>query len=112
MSCFLTPSLPPVCVFNPCTHKLSCRTRAPPSLSGSWRRESLLRILALLHHNTHDVSTFHTHFPNNYYNLLGMHGTKLCTGPREPTPRCPHTAPTCSQLAPQTAFRCLLCHLI
>lgn len=41
----------------------SCRTRAPPSLSGLWRRESLLRILALLHHNTHDVSTFHTHFP-------------------------------------------------
>lgn len=29
-------------------------------LSGCWRRESLLRILALLHNSTYDVSTFHT----------------------------------------------------
>lgn len=50
-------------VFKPHMHTecSSNRTRAPPSLAGSWRRVSLLRILALLHHNTHDVSTFHTH---------------------------------------------------
>lgn len=87
----------------------SCRTRAPPSLSGSWRRESLLRILALLHHNTHDVSTFHTHFSQQLLKPFGhaWHQTRTprCTGLRDPTPWCPQTAPNCTQLALQSPFQ-------
>lgn len=58
----------PPCVFSTHAHKLWFLQDKSASISlslsprGSWRRESLLRILALLHHNTHDVSTFHTHF--------------------------------------------------
>lgn len=55
-----------------------CRTRAPPSLPGLWRRESLLLILALLYttHSTRDVSTFRTLFSDNYSDLLDLRGTK------------------------------------
>lgn len=77
MSCFLT-------VFStPCTQNCasSCRTRAPPSLPGLWCRESLLRILAPLHHNTHDVSTIHTHFflPQQLLKPFGHACHQTCT---------------------------------
>ena len=122
-SCFLTLA-PPVCFQTPCTHimVLAGRERLhlslPPSLSlslsGLWRRESLLRILALLHHNTHDVSTFHTHIFSQQLlkTFLHMHGTKLaqhgaqrsagsstprCTPAPLPGPHTPNTPPpTCS----------------
>lgn len=99
----------PPCVFS--THATqtigSCRTRAPPSLSGLWRRESLLRILALLHHNTHDVSTFHTHFYNNYHNLLDMHGTKLAHHGAQEAGTRPLGAPERPQLAASSPCKVL-----
>lgn len=120
----------PPCVFSNPVHTYygSCRTRAPPSLalslslSGLWRRESLLRILALLHHNTHDVSTFHTHFLPTTIKKLSAHAwqqtrTPRCTGERrelDPSVPPPSTTTTTNLLALQKscAVFFFLCHLI
>lgn len=72
----------PPCVFSTHAHKLWFLQDKSASISlsprGSWRRESLLRILALLHHNTHDVSTFHTHFsPTTLATFWTCMATKL-----------------------------------
>ena len=104
-----------MCFQTPCTHimvlagreRLHLSLSHSLSLSGLWRRESLLRILALLHHNTHDVSTFHTHFLPTTIKNLSAHAwqqtrTPRCTGERReldpsvPPPLKPRPPPTCS----------------
>lgn len=95
----------PLCFQPMHTNYGSCRTRAPPSLCGSWRRESLLRILAPLHHNTHDVSTFHTHFSNNYQNLLDMHAPKLANHGAQDTRTRPLGAHKRPQLAASSPWK-------
>lgn len=89
-------------VFKPHIHTKcsSNRTLAPPSLSGSWRRVSLLRILALLHHNTHDVSTFHTHIFHHWATI------KTCRTSMQHPPKGPRSSgqlgadPSASPMAP------------
>lgn len=115
----------PSCFFpnsSPCVSKAHMHTEcssAPPSLSGSWRMVSLLRILALLHHNTHDVSAFHTHFPplGDYQNLSDVNATPpkrstvlraVCSRPLGARRR----QQTCSQLALRSPLHFSLCQLI
>lgn len=110
--CFLT--LDP-CVFNPCAQMIVVAGQERLHLP-VWRRESLLRILALLHHNTHDVSTFHTHFPQQLLKAFGRPCPQTRARPSRDTGTrplgAPETALGCDQSPLQSPFRGFRCHLI
>lgn len=108
----------PLSVFSPRApvSGLAGRERLHRSVSGSWRRESLLRILALLHHNTHDVSTFAPLIPSTHQTRLDPHGIE----PAHPTAQAAGTRPrgaarepnVAASRAPQPLGAAPLCHLI